>query len=59
MDLHGWMMLRKNAHRIFGNLEKDNWYKFTHLNNLILITFMYILIVQIKVHRFDMNLANY
>jgi hypothetical protein len=44
--------------RIIGSLEKGNWYKFSHL-----VTYPYYVYVYLdssnKVHRFDVNLANY
>jgi hypothetical protein len=50
--------VRKKRTMIFGNLEKGNWYKFSNL-----VTYPYFVYVFIdsanKVHRFDLNLANY
>ena len=44
--------------RNLGNLQKGNWYKFSHL-----VTYPYYIYVYIdsinNVHRFDVNLANY
>lgn len=43
---------------VFGNLEKNQWYRFSHL-----VTYPYYIYLYIdstnKIHRFDVNLANY
>jgi hypothetical protein len=44
--------------KIFGNLEKDNWYKFSHLISYPYYVYIYVDSSN-KVHRFDVNLANY
>jgi hypothetical protein len=41
-----------------GELQKDNWYKFSHLVTYPYYVYVYIGSVN-KVHRFDVNLANY
>lgn len=44
--------------RVFGNLEKANWYKFSHL-----VTYPYYIYIYVdsinNLHRFDVNLGNY
>ena len=44
--------------RVFGSLEKDNWYKFSHLVSYPYYVYVYVDSSN-KVHRFDVNLANY
>jgi hypothetical protein len=43
---------------VFGDLEKGNWYKFSHL--VTYPYYVYVFVDSIKnIHRFDVNLANY
>jgi hypothetical protein len=44
--------------RIFGSLDKDNWYKFSHLVSYPFDIYIYVDSSN-KVHRFDVNMANY
>ena len=50
--------VNKKRTMILGNLEKGNWYKFSYL-----VTYPYYVYVYVdssnKVHRFDVNLANF
>ncbi len=49
--------IRGTHTRIFGKLEKENWYKFSHL---LPIRIMSIYVDSTNnVHRFDVNLASY
>ena len=54
-----WWTERGNSKiRILGNLQKGNWYKFSHL-----VTYLYYIYVYVdssnKIHRQDVNLSNY
>jgi hypothetical protein len=44
--------------KVFGKLEKDNWYKFSHLLTHPYYVYIYLDSAN-NVHRFNVNLANY
>lgn len=50
--------VERKRSRIFGNLERGNWYKFSQLISYPYYIYIYVDSLN-KVHRFDVNLANY
>lgn len=50
--------VKKKHTMILGNLQKENWYKFSHLLSHPYYVYVYIDSLN-KAHRFDVNLSNY
>lgn len=53
-----WRRGGNSAVKTVGNLERGNWYKFSHLVTYPYYVYIYIDSVN-NVHRFDVNLGNY